>query len=276
MMMKSSGKFNLWFNVFILVGMTVAVVLTNIYKLQQPGARHFMLIFASIGALTGVMNTVLSANGNIWTFLFGVIDVSIASIVAFDSSIRPGGEPVWGNFALHAFYFLPMQFVGWWQWRKRGATSKEKVTARRLTASQGALTAGALAIGTVVAYFILCAVSGKESAYGSLRMLILFDAAVFVLNVIGQVLMSLAFMEQWIIWLLVNVFSILLWADKAMSSPDSSYTVVMVIKYSFYLLNSINGLRIWLQLSRKEKKKKNFVYSDFFIYFADYYRSSVL
>ncbi len=151
-MMKSNGKFNLWFNVFILAGMTVAVVLTNIYKLQQPGARHFMLIFASIGALTGVMNTVLSANGNIWTFLFGVIDVSIASIVAFDSSIRPGGEPVWGNFALHAFYFLPMQFVGWWQWRKRGATSKEKVTARRLTASQGALTAGALAIGTVVAY----------------------------------------------------------------------------------------------------------------------------
>lgn len=250
-MMKSNGKFNLWFNVFILVGMTVAVLLTNIYKLQQPGARHFMLIFASIGALTGVMNTVLSANGNIWTFLFGVIDVSIASIVAFDSSIRPGGEPVWGNFALHAFYFLPMQFVGWWQWRKRGATSKEKVTARRLTASQGALTAGALAIGTVVAYFILCAVSGKESADGSLRMLILFDAAVFVLNVMGQVLMSLAFMEQWIIWLLVNVFSILLWADKAMSSPDSSYTVVMVIKYSFYLLNSINGLRIWLQLSRK-------------------------
>ena len=117
--------------------------------------------------------------------------------------------------------------------------------------TQGALTAGALAIGTVVAYFILCAVSGKEAADGSLRMLILFDAAVFVLNVMGQVLMSLAFMEQWIIWLLVNVFSILLWADKAMSSPDSSYTVVMVIKYSFYLLNSINGLRIWLQLSRK-------------------------
>ena len=167
MMMKSNEKFNLWFNVFILAGMTVAVVLTNIYKLQQPGARHFMLIFASIGALTGVMNTVLSANGNIWTFLFGVIDVSIASIVAFDSSIRPGGEPVWGNFALHAFYFLPMQFVGWRQWRKRGATSKEKVTARRLTASQGALTAGALAIGTVVAYFILCAVSGKESADAS-------------------------------------------------------------------------------------------------------------
>ena len=120
-------KFNLWFNAFILIGMLVAVAVTNVYKLQQPGARQFMLIFASIGAVAGVVNTVLSANGNIMTFLFGVIDVTIASVVAFDSSIQPGGDPVWGNFALHAFYFLPMQFVGWWQWRKRGADSKAKV-----------------------------------------------------------------------------------------------------------------------------------------------------
>lgn len=249
-MMKTENKFDIWFNVFILAGMFAAVAVTNIYKLQQPDARQFMLILASVGALTGVVNTVLSANGNIWTFLFGVIDVSVASVVAFDSSIRPGGEPVWGNFALHAFYFLPMQFVGWRQWRKRGATSHEKVKARRLTAGQGAVAAVALVSGTAAAYFILCGVSGTASSGSVLRYGILFDAAVLTLNVLGQILMSMAFMEQWIVWLLVNVFSILLWSDKAMSSADASYTVVMVIKYSFYLLNSVNGLRIWLKLSR--------------------------
>lgn len=95
-MKKNNDKFNFWFNAFILAGMFIAVIVTNIFKLQQPDARHFMLILASVGALMGVVNTVLSANGNIWTFLFGVIDVTIASIVALDSSIRPGGEPVWG------------------------------------------------------------------------------------------------------------------------------------------------------------------------------------
>lgn len=93
--MKNEKKFNTALNLFILVGMLVAVVVTNVFKIQQPGARHFMLLLASVGALTGVINTVLSANGNIWTFLFGVIDVSVATVVAFDSSIRPGGEPVW-------------------------------------------------------------------------------------------------------------------------------------------------------------------------------------
>ena len=223
----SEKKFNLWFNAFILVGMLLAVVVTNAYKFQQPGARHFMLLLASVGALTGVINTVLSANGNILTFLFGLIDVTIASYVAFDSSIRPGGDPVWGNFALHAFYFLPMQFVGWWQWRKRGASSKEKVRARRL--------------------------GGSPETEGFIRTVILFDALVLVLNILGQVLMSLAFMEQWVVWILVNIFSICLWGGKALSSPDSSYTVVMVIKYIFYFLNSLNGLRIWYGLSRGER-----------------------
>lgn len=250
MMKKSAEKLNLWFNAFILLGMFAAVVVTNIYKLQQPGARHFMLILASIGALTGVMNTVLSANGNIWTFLFGLIDVSIASIVAFDSSIRPGGEPVWGNFALHVFYFLPMQFVGWWQWKKRGAESRHRVRARRLGAGRAALTALMLLLGTAVAYAVLCKVGGRS--LDALHVIILVDAAVFMLNVLGQILMSLAFMEQWIVWLLVNVFSIIMWSEKAAASPDSSYTVVMVIKYAFYFLNSLNGLRIWLNLSRNE------------------------
>lgn len=244
-------RFNKWFNAFILAGMLAAVAVTNIYKIQQPGARHLMLIVTSIGALTGVVNTVLSANGNIWTFLFGVIDVSIASVVAFDSSIRPGGEPVWGNFALHAFYFLPMQFVGWWQWKKRGAKSSVKVRARRLAPWQSALTLAALLGGTAVAYLVLCTV-GCGGLSAGIRYIILFDALVLVLNIIGQILMSLAFMEQWVIWILVNVFSVLLWTDKAMSSPDSSYTVVMVIKYVFYFLNSLNGLRIWLNLSRNE------------------------
>lgn len=246
-------SFNFWLNVFILVGMLTAIVITNIYKLQQPDARHFILILASIGALMGVCNTVLSANGNILTFVFGFVDVVIASIVALDSSLRPGADPVWGNFALHAFYFLPMQFVGWWQWRKHGADSKTQVKARRLDARTAWGVLAGLIAGTVIVYLVLCRIGGSDSAE-AVRWMILFDAIVFSLNILGQILMSLAYMEQWFVWILVNVFSICLWSEKAMESADSSYTVVMVIKYCFYFLNSLNGLRIWLALSRNQRR----------------------
>lgn len=249
MIQKSKeAVFNRWFNVFILVGMLVAVALTNISELKEDTARPFMLALASIGAITGVVNSVLSANGKLLTFLFGFIDVSIASYVAFDSSIG-AADPVWGNFALHAFYFLPMQFVGWWQWSSRGATDGKSVRARRMGWKMGLSVAAFVIAASAIAYFVLLFVSDGRISM-QFRVLILIDAIVVVLNIVGQVLMSFAYMEQWILWILVNVFSVILWAEKAASSPDSSYTAIMVAKYVFYFLNSLNGLRIWLNLSR--------------------------
>ena len=80
---------------------------------------------------------------------------------------------------------------------------------------------------------------------------VLLDATVMTLNIAGQVLLSFAFMEQWFIWILVNISSISLWAVALANGTGSGNAAVMLIKYVFYLLNSLNGLRIWLNLSRK-------------------------
>ena len=95
-------RFNLAFNIFLVTGMLLAVTVTTMFKVQQPGVGTFMLLLAAFGSVMGVVNTVMSANGNILTFVFGFIDVLIGTIVYFDNGIM-------GNFALHAFYFLPMQ-----------------------------------------------------------------------------------------------------------------------------------------------------------------------
>jgi len=50
----------------------------------------------------------------------------------------------------------------------------------------------------------------------------------------------------------VNIFSICLWV-----SSDKSFAPVYIVKYAFYLINSINGLRIWLNLSRKDGVLEN-------------------
>ena len=70
-------------------------------------------------------------------------------------------------------------------------------------------------------------------------------------NIAGQVLLSFAFMEQWYLWILVNISSISLWAVALLSGTGSGNASVMLIKYIFYLMNSINGLRIWLNLCKE-------------------------
>ena len=253
---SAEKRFNLAFNIFLVTGMLVALIITTVFKMQQPGVKTFMLLLASFGALMGVINTVLSANGHILTFVFGLIDVLIATIVYLDNGIM-------GNFALHAFYFLPMQFIGFWQWSRRGAKVRSeggedsRVNARRLTGKQWAwLVAGILA-GIAVLYLILLKVDAAKLAAGKIdsvsRPKVLLDSVVMTLNIAGQVLLSFAFMEQWYIWILVNISSISLWTVALLGGTGSGNAAVMLIKYIFYLLNSMNGLRIWLNLSRSAK-----------------------
>ena len=258
-MTNKTKQFNFWFNIFILVGMVTAVTVVSLMQIKTPEARLLMQVIAGLGAIMGVINTVLSANANVWTFLFGFIDVICCSIVYFDSGIM-------GTCALHVFYFLPMQFIGFWQWTKRGAETKShvneegereirKVRVRRLSGKQWGLVVAAFIVGTAVAYSILYFIDLGQLRAGHISEIsqskIFLDAAVLILNIIGQILLSFAFADQWFIWNFVNIFSILLWTNRLLSPDAIGYTIVMAIKYVFYLMNSINGLRIWLALAKE-------------------------
>ena len=221
----SEKRFNLAFNIFLVTGMIVAVTLTTIFKLQQPGVKTFMLLLAAFGSVMGVINTVLSANGHLLTFL------------------------------------LPMQFIGFWQWRRRGAKmggeneEETKVRARKLTGKQWLWLVAGIVAGIAALYGILYSVDAAKLSAGKIdsfnKSKVLLDAVVMTLNIAGQVLLSFAFMEQWYIWILVNISSISLWTVALLSGTGSGNAGVMLIKYIFYLMNSLNGLRIWLNLCKE-------------------------
>ena len=237
--------FNTIFNVFLLTGMFVCVTIACILNLQKPDARVALTILSAVGAIMGVISVVLSANGNILTFVFGLVDVLIYSYTLLDQNV-----PM--TLGLHVLYFLPMEFIGFFGWRKRGATAKKAVQARRLT-PKGWLNVVAL---FVMVYAAVLAVAWLIARYqGNIVWAKMsFDTAVTTANIVALVLMAKAYMDQWYLWLLVNITSIILWIIVLSSGDGSEYTIVQLIKYSFYLLNGLNAIRIWLKLSAPEKQ----------------------
>lgn len=238
-------RFNKLFSAFILVGMTVALVLTTALKFGAATSGRGLLLLSAFGSLMGVLATVCSANGHIVTFLFGLIDVTVYGAMCFVNWKQ--GNPGLGNAILHAVYFIPMQFVGFAQWKRRGAGSDSKVRARCLDGRKWLLVSLAFIAGSMVTYLILARFD-KSAADGFIRVAVLLDVLPLVCNIIGQLLMSTAYMEQWLFWIGVNVTSVMMWAVSMKGSSDS-FAIIYIIKYSFYLLNSFNGLRIWLKLS---------------------------
>ena len=230
---------------FILMGMAASIIIASIIQLQGGSVSAEKLILTSVGALCGVISTVLAANASILNFVFGLLDVSIYSIVLWDNAM-------WSQFALHALYFLPMQFVGFFLWRKKGASASKKVKTERLSGKGWGITAAAVAAVFIasgwLSYFIGKG-AGEVQAAGKTCL----DAGITTMNIVALVLMSKAYVEQWYLWVGVNVLSITIWLLNLSESPANSYTVVLFIKYVFYLLNSINAIRIWLRLSKAEK-----------------------
>ena len=106
--------FNRWFNIFIVVGMIVASVIITVLEWGKSPDGNLLLLVAGIGSIMGVLCNVCSANGNILTFLFGFFDVSIYAAMCFIGTR-------YGNAALYTLFFLPMQLIGFFQWRRRGA-----------------------------------------------------------------------------------------------------------------------------------------------------------
>ena len=219
---------------FLIVG----VIASNIIYSLLSGNID---IVGSVAGIAGVLCVVLVAKGSIWNYLFGLVNVSMYAYISYKADL-------FGDAALNALYYVPMQFIGWWQWRKRGAAVSEaeskgegvQVKARRFSWKQRAVlflgcVAGVVAVGFILRHF------GDPQPFK--------DSTTTVLSIVAQALMALAFMEQWALWIITNVVSVVMWCICV--ARGEAHAGVMVIMWVFYLLNSINVFRVWLKLSRR-------------------------
>ena len=122
-----------------------------------------------------------------------------------------------------------MQVVGFVQWKKRGASEGSQVRARRLDGRKWLLYGAIFLVGLVVAYYVLCALDKTEAA-NVIRWVVLMDALSMMCNILGQYLLSTAYMEQWIFWIGVNIASVVMWSLTLRQNPDSSYALIYLVK----------------------------------------------
>ena len=213
------------------------VIVSNVVYSILTGTLDLL---GSMAAISGVLCVVLVAKGSIWNYLFGLVNVSLYAYISYKASL-------YGDAALNAFYYFPMQFIGWWQWRRRGAAvSAEEagdagvqVKARRMTWKQRAILFLGCAAAVIAVGFVLKHFNDPQPFK---------DSTTTVLSIVAQALMALAFMEQWALWIITNIVSVVMWCICV--SRGEAHAGVMVIMWTFYLLNSINGMRVWLKLSR--------------------------
>ncbi|MBP1670696.1 MAG: Nicotinamide riboside transporter pnuC [Bacteroidetes bacterium] len=216
------------FDWFLILG----IVTTNIIYSVLAGEFD---IIGSVAGVTGVVCVVLAAKGNILNYIFGLINVALFAWISYKADLLGGA-------ALNALYYLPMQFIGWYTWiKKRDSEESVTVVAKRLNLSQRLLLAGVSAVFVIAVAYILFLFKDPQP---------LKDSATTVLSVIAMFLMVRAFMEQWTLWVAVNFISVVIWVIAF--ANGEAHSMLMVIMWMFYLVNSVSGWISWLRLSKKD------------------------
>ena len=89
--------------------------------------------------------------------------------------------------------------------------------------------------------FTLLFIEALKAAGGSSTLL---DGTTTITTCAAQLLMILRYREQWLLWIVLNVLSILLWWEE---NPS------MRVMYIAYLVNSIYGFYNWTKLQKQLK-----------------------
>jgi len=212
----------IWLSVFTLI----ILVLSLYWKDSVIGV---------IASLTGIWNVVLVAKGKVSNYYFGMIAVTTYAYVAYN-------QHYYGEVMLNMLYFLPMQFVGLYFWnKKRAANQSSQIKVSYMPNKQRVFWL----LITLTAIFLYGLVLKKLG--GNLPF---FDSASTVMSVIAMILMVFIFVEQWILWILVDIITITMWIKVLLNGGND---IAILIMWTAFLVNAIYGLYNWVQLEKRTK-----------------------
>lgn len=185
-------------------------------------------------ALTGVWCVILTGKGKLSSFWFGTINTVLYAIVAWRSRY-------WGEVMLNMLYYLPTNFIGLYMWSKNMNKDTDEVVKTRLSLKGSIFTYSALAACTVGYGFVLKAMGGT---------LPFIDSLSTVVSVFAQILCIKRCMEQWMLWVIVNIVTIIMWVYAFFTGTGDLATILM---WSIYLVNALIMLIKWIKETKKQK-----------------------
>lgn len=199
---------------------------------------------AWVGLIASISNTfcvVLVAKRKISNYVWGAVAVAAYGIVAFNFGNT-------GEWSLNWLYYFPMNIVGWIVWTRKNKAgfaaieNKEaQVESNKLSLTQSIVVYG------ITAACIFCFAKlisfplinrwfyGREYAFGFDKYLI--DSFTTTSSVAAMILMIKRYREQWILWILIDVMSIILWCY--------TFDLMMILMWSTLLVNAVYGYIKW-------------------------------
>ena len=163
-----------------------------------------------IAVVLGIANVGLLVRRSIWNYPFGMAMVALYFVIFREARL-------YGEAGLQVFFFV-VQGWGWYLWARAGGlaqmVSVSWMSGRARTVSLALVAGSSLGIGWAMARFTDAALPYA-------------DATIAGASVVAQVLLALRRVENWALWIAIDVLSIGVYLNRELYLTAGLYVVFL-------------------------------------------------
>ncbi|MCH5585824.1 nicotinamide riboside transporter PnuC [Shimazuella sp. AN120528] len=165
-----------------------------------------------VATLTGLLCVWLTTKENIWCWPIGLINVGCFFFMFYEAKL-------YADMTLQVVFFI-LSIQGWIVWLTKRQSADVRPT-KKLTAMMMFVLCIVLVVVTIAWGYVLTHYTDASIPY--------LDAFIATLSVIAQYLLSSKILENWHVWIAVDVLSVGMYLYKGLYSVAFLYTVFLVI-----------------------------------------------
>jgi nicotinamide mononucleotide transporter len=165
-----------------------------------------------LGFATGALGVWLTAKENVWCWPVSLVNVAIYAVVF-------QGAKLYADMGLQVLYFA-LCLYGWWAWLKGSREHGRLAVSRAPSRTLGGLFGLGVVFAAGLGFFLR---THTDAA------LPFFDAGTTSFSLVAQFLQTRKWLENWIVWLVVDVVYIGMYVNKGLYLTAVLYTVFLAL-----------------------------------------------
>ena len=177
------------------------------------------------GAILGLLQIWLLVRRSVWNFPVAMVMVSLIGVTLFEARL-------YSEAGLQVFFFV-VNAAGWVQWRA-AADAGHTVPVGWMRWSSRAIWAAVTALLSVSLGWLMHRFTNAALPFA--------DSAVTGASIAAQFLLNLRRIENWVLWVAIDVISVALYLYRDL--------YVLAALYLAFLVISVIGLRQWIADSK--------------------------
>ena len=183
-------------------------------------------LVAVVSAICGILYTVMAGKGKISCYLFGLSGSGCYSYLAFSNAL-------YGNLILYMCYYIPMQILGIFKWKNNLKKETKEIIKTRLSNKNRFIILGITSLLSILTIFILNYFNDSQP---------IKDGITTAFSIMGMYLTVRRCIEQWLVWIVVNGLSFIMWLDAVIHGAKAYATAIM---WAFYFIAAIYFYYTW-------------------------------